>query len=109
MVSLGRPGIGETVLEEAGFVGVRRHAVPFAWEFPDPEAYARMLASTGPAYEAIQAVGEDEFHRYCIEVATQRLRDGLPLRAEIDCVGLTAKVPATAVDGPFLGAPADTE
>ena len=109
MVSLGRPGIGEMVLEEAGFVGVRRHAVPFAWEFPDPETYARMLASTGPAYEAIQTVGEVEFHRHCIEVATQRLREGLPLRAAIDCVGFTAKVPATVVEGPFLGTPADTE
>ena len=24
-----------------------------AWEFPDPETFARALASTGPAYEAI--------------------------------------------------------
>ncbi len=93
MKSLGRPGVGEETLSEAGFVDVRRHSVAFAWEFPDPETFARMLASTGPAYEAIQAVGAAEFHRYCIELATDRCREGLPLRAEIDCVGFTAKVP----------------
>lgn len=107
MVSIGRPGVGEAALAAAGFVGVRRHAVPFAWEFPDPETYARMLASTGPAYEAIQAVGEEEFRRHCIEVATERVREGLPLRAEIDCVGFTAQVPG--VGGPLLGTPPETE
>ena len=50
---------GEELLARAGFVDVRRVDVPFAWEFADPESYARALASTGPAYEAIQAVGED--------------------------------------------------
>ena len=33
----------------------------------DPELYARALASTGPAYEAIQNVGEAEFHRAAVE------------------------------------------
>lgn len=94
LVSLGRPDVGEAVLAEAGFIDVRRHHVPFAWEFPDPETFARMLAATGPAYEAIRAVGEDAFHRHCVAVATERLREGLPLRAEIDCVGFTARAPA---------------
>ncbi len=96
MKSLGRPGVGEEILAEAGFVDVRRHSVSFAWEFPDPETFARMLASTGPAYEAIQAVGAKEFHRYCVEVATERFREGLPLRAEIDCVGFVATAPVAA-------------
>ena len=47
----------------AGFVDIERVDIPFAWEFADPEAYARALASTGPAYEAIQAVGEEAFVR----------------------------------------------
>lgn len=105
MKSLGRPGVGEALLAEAGFVGVRRHQVPFAWEFPDPETFARMLASTGPAYEAMQSVGEEEFHRHCVEIASQRVREGLPLRAEIDCVGFTARVPSAppASSVPLLG------
>lgn len=94
MKSLGRPGVGEEILSEAGFAHVRRHSIPFVWEFPDPETFARALASTGPAYEAIQAVGAEEFHRYCLEAAAQRVREGLPLRAEIDCVGFTARVPS---------------
>lgn len=109
MKSLGRPGVGETLLEQAGFVDVRRHHVPFVWEFPDPETFARALASTGPAYEAIQTVGEREFQRRCVEVATERVRDGLPLRAEIDCVGLTAQTPCPASAEPWLPMPDATD
>ena len=108
MKSLGRPGVGEQILAQAGFVDVRRHAVPFAWEFPDPETFARMLASTGPAYEAIQEVGEEEFYRRCVQTATERLREGVPLRAEIDCVGFTARVPQRRA-GILMGTAADTE
>jgi hypothetical protein len=30
--------------------------VPFVFEFPDPETYARGLAATGPGYEAVQSM-----------------------------------------------------
>lgn len=91
MVSLGRPGAGEQALTAGGFEDVRRVEVPFAWEFADPDSYARALAATGPAYEAIQHVGEAEFHRAAVEVATERVREGLPLRAEILVVGYLAR------------------
>ncbi len=91
MVALGRPGAGEELLETFGFTEVRRVTVPFAWEFPDPETYARALASTGPAYEAIQNIGEDAFADAAIEAARERLRAGLPLRASIDVVGYLAR------------------
>lgn len=97
MNSLGRPEVGEATLTQAGFVGVRRHEVPFAWEFPDPQTFARALAATGPGYEAIQHVGEEEFHRFCVEVATEQTRQGLPLRADIACVALIAQAPAAPV------------
>ena len=96
MVSLGRPGAGERLLESHGFAGIERVDVPFAWEFPDPEVYARALAATGPAYEAIQNVGEAEFHRAAVEQARRQLRDGLPLRAEINVVGYLARKPEGA-------------
>jgi len=96
MVSLGRPGAGEQLLASHGFVGVERLEVPFAWEFADPELYARALASTGPAYEAIQNVGEAEFHRAAVEQAQGQLRDGLPLRADINVVGYLARKPEGA-------------
>ena len=62
-------------------------------EFADPEVYARAMAATGPAYEAIQNVGEAEFHRAAVEQAQGQLRDGLPLRAEINVVGYLARKP----------------
>jgi SAM-dependent methyltransferase/alkylhydroperoxidase family enzyme len=96
MVALGRPGAGEELLARHGFEDVERIVVPFAWEFADPESYARALATMGPAYEAIQAVGEDEFLRRATEIAEEHVRDGLPLRAEIDVVGYLARSPYEA-------------
>ncbi len=96
MVSLGRPGAGEQLLASHGFVDVERVEVPFALEFADPEVYARALAATGPAYEAIQNVGEAEFHRAAVEQAQAQLRDGLPLRAKINVVGYLARKPEGA-------------
>jgi SAM-dependent methyltransferase len=96
MVSLGRPGAGEQLLESYGFADIERVDVPFAWEFADPELYARALAAMGPAYEAIQNAGEAEFHRAAVEQAREQLRDGLPLRAEIRVVGYLARKPEGA-------------
>ncbi len=109
MVRLGRPGAGEELLARCGFVDVRRTDVPFAWEFADPESYARALASTGPAYEAIQAVGEAAFHDHAVELASERVRDGLPLRAEILVTGYVARVPlpSSSPQG-FLAAPQES-
>jgi hypothetical protein len=67
--------------------------VPFVFEFADPEAYARALASSGPAYEAIQAAGEEAFLETAVELGRQNVRDGLPLRAPIDLVGYLATKP----------------
>ena len=94
MVALGRPGAGEALLEHAGFIDIERVDIPFVWEFADPEAYARALASTGPAFEAIEAVGEATFLHAALELARARVRDGLPLRAPIAVVGYIAGKPA---------------
>jgi SAM-dependent methyltransferase len=91
MVALGRPGAGEELLAEKGFVDVQRLDVPFVWESADPETYARTLATTGPAYEAIQAVGEQAFHDTAVRIAAERVRVGLPLRAEIAVTGYLAR------------------
>jgi SAM-dependent methyltransferase/alkylhydroperoxidase family enzyme len=95
MVSLGRPGAGEALLLDKGFGEIARKEIPCVWEFSDPATYARALASTGPAYEAIQSVGEDEFLRTAEECARRQLREGLPLRASIAIVGYTAKKPSS--------------
>jgi len=77
----------------AGFTDVKRVQIPFVWEFADPEAYARALASTGPAFEAMQAVGEVSFLQAAMELARERVREGLPLRAPIAVVGYLARKP----------------
>jgi SAM-dependent methyltransferase/alkylhydroperoxidase family enzyme len=111
MVALGRPGAGEDLLAGRGFVDIERDDIPFVLEFADPDTYARALASTGPAYEAIQTVGEDEFVRYATALAAERVRDGLPLRAPIALVGYRARKPMTTArrerspDAGFLEVP----
>lgn len=93
MVSLGRPGAGEDLLARSGFVDIERVDLPFVWEFADPEMFARACASTGPAYEAIQNVGEAAFLEAATQQADQLIRHGLPLRAEIAVVGYLARRP----------------
>lgn len=102
MVALGRPGAGEDLLDRMGFVDIRRVTILMAWEFADPLSYARALASMGPAFEAIQAVGEEAFRDHALEVASTRVRDGLPLRAVVDVVGYLASRP-TVQRGPASG------
>jgi SAM-dependent methyltransferase len=87
MVSLGRPGVGEALLDGRGFAVAERFEIPFVFEFPDPPTYARGLASTGPAYEAIQSIGEEEFITRATELAEAQVRDGLTLRGQIQLFG----------------------
>ena len=72
MVALGRPGAGETFLQNAGFTDVERIDIPFVFEFADPDLYARALASTGPAFEAMEAVGEAAFLQAAADLARER-------------------------------------
>jgi hypothetical protein len=72
-----------------------------AWKFRSPGSSrtrncTRALAAAGPAYEAIQNAGEAEFHRAAVEQARRQLRDGLPLRADINVVGYLARKPEGA-------------
>ncbi|PKW00218.1 methyltransferase family protein [Amycolatopsis echigonensis] len=106
MNQMGRPGVGERLLADAGFADIERLDIPFVWEFADPEQFARALASTGPAYEAIEQVGAEEFHRRCVELAAGHVRDGLPLRAKINVAGFTARRPVEvpeSYEGDFTG------
>jgi SAM-dependent methyltransferase len=91
MVALGRPGIGEQLLASHGFEDIQRVDIPFVWEYADPEAYARALAATGPAYEAIQDIGEEAFIDAAVNQALPLVREGLPLRAPIAVAGFLAR------------------
>jgi len=87
MVSLGRPGIGEAFLDGHGFEPEDRFEVPFFMEFADPEMYARTIASTGPAYEAIQSLGLEKFLDDATSLAAEHVRPGLPLRGHLQLFG----------------------
>ena len=82
-------------LARAGFTRIERISVPFAWEFADPAAFARALASTGPGFEAIQNVGEAAFLDAATRTAGAHQRAGLPLRAELPVVGYLARKAST--------------
>ena len=47
---------------------------------------APTIASTGPAYLAIQEIGLEEFLRRAEELASPLVREGLPLRGEVDVI-----------------------
>ena len=87
MVALGRPGIGEAFLAERGFDVEERFEIEFVIECADPELYARGLAASGPAYEAIQSIGETEFLARAAALARDFVRDGVPLRGSIQVFG----------------------
>ena len=87
MVALGRPGVGEAFLAERGFDIAERFEISSVLEFADAETYAGALAACGPAYEAIQAIGEAEFRTRATELATGYVRDGEPLRGLIQLFG----------------------
>jgi SAM-dependent methyltransferase len=87
MVALGRPGVGEAFLADRGFEVAERFEISSVLEFPDAETYARGLAASGPAYEAIQAIGEAEFLARATELATGHVRDGIPLRGVTQLFG----------------------
>jgi SAM-dependent methyltransferase len=93
LLGYGDPGVAYAALEHAGFVDIDVLDVPFAWEFPDPATFARALASTGPAYEAICNVGDEAFLDTATAGATAHERAGLPLRAELPVIGYTARTP----------------
>ena len=87
MAALGRPGVGEAFLAERGFDVAERFEIPFVLEFADPETYARVIASSGPAYESIQSIGEEVFRDRAAELATGYARAGVPLRGMIQVFG----------------------
>ena len=86
-------GVGEQLLAEQGFVDIERIEVPFVWEFADPDVYARALASTGPAYEAIQMWVRKPSPAKQPRSRAPQIREGRPLRASINVVGFVGVKP----------------
>lgn len=85
MVALGRPGVGEDLLAESGFLDVERIDIPFAWEFADPAAYAR---APKPSPEA-QALYDDDLEElgFVMNVSKLWAHQPVELDALFDLMG----------------------
>jgi SAM-dependent methyltransferase len=93
MVNIGRPGIAEQLMTEARLVPGTRTSLRLHWEFPDVELAARALASAGPAYLAIQHVGEEAFMASARQAAAGLYVEGVGVRAEVELQFLVGVVP----------------
>ena len=93
MVNIGRPDIAEQLMTEAGLLPGTRTSLRLHWEFPDVELAARALASTGPAYLAIQHGGEAAFMASARQAAAGLYVEGVGVRAEVELQFLVGVVP----------------
>jgi SAM-dependent methyltransferase len=93
MVSIGRPGVAEQLMHEAGLEPGTRTRLKFHWEFPDVDLAARALAATGPAHLAIKNLGEAAFMASAREAAAGLYVEGVGVRAEVEVQFLIGVVP----------------
>jgi SAM-dependent methyltransferase len=76
----GRPGVAEQMLADAGLEFVDRGTARVINECPDLDLAVRALASTGPAWPALQAVGHDRFAEAIREAIRPSFTEGLGVR-----------------------------
>ena len=93
IVSIGLPGAAEQMMADAGLGVGSRTSLKLHWEFPDAEFAAQTLASTGPAYLAIEHLGVDAFTEAVREATTDLYVEGVGIRMEVDVQFLVGVVP----------------
>ena len=93
LVRIGLPGVAEQLMADAGLEPGARTSVRLHWEFPDVEHTAHTLASIGPAYLAIQHLGEAGFRDAIREAAAGLYVEGIGVRAEVELQFLVGLVP----------------
>jgi SAM-dependent methyltransferase len=76
----GRPGVAEQMLADAGLEFVDRGTAQVINEYPDLDLAVRALASGGPAWPALQAVGYDRFAEVIREAIRPLCTEGLGVR-----------------------------
>jgi len=94
MVNIGRPGIAEQLMHDAGLDPGSRTSLRLCWEFPDVEFAARALAASGPGYLAIQHLGADAFMSAARAAADTLYVAGVGVRAEVEVQFLVGTVPS---------------
>jgi ubiquinone/menaquinone biosynthesis C-methylase UbiE len=76
----GRPGVAEQMLADSGLEFVDRGAAQVVNEWPDLDLAARALASVGPSWPALEAIGYDRFAEQISQAVRQFSTDGAGVR-----------------------------
>jgi SAM-dependent methyltransferase len=84
MANIAGDGVAEQMMRNAGLVPGQRWTKPVPLEYPDPELAARAIASGGPAYLAIQTMGEEAFLDAARAAAEEIQVDGGGIRFSFD-------------------------
>jgi SAM-dependent methyltransferase len=89
----GRPGVAEQMLADAGLEFVARGAAQVVNEWPDVDLAVRALASGGPSWPALQAVGYDRFAEAMREAIRPLFTGGLGVRIVSEFGWVIGRVP----------------
>jgi len=89
----GRPGVAEQMLAGAGLEFVARGAAQVVNEWPDVDLAVRALASGGPSWPALQAVGHDRFAEAMRKAIRPLFTEGLGVRIVSEFGWVIGRVP----------------
>jgi SAM-dependent methyltransferase len=90
----GRPGVAEQMLADAGLEFVDRGTAQVVNECPDLDLAVRALASGGPAWPALQAVGYVRFAEAISEAVRPLYTEGLGVRIVSEFGWIMGRVPS---------------
>ena len=90
----GRPGVAEQMLADVGLEFVDRGTAQVVNEWPDLDLAARALASGGPSWPALQAVGYDRFAETIREALRPLCTEGLGVRIASEFGWIMGRVPS---------------
>jgi SAM-dependent methyltransferase len=90
----GRPGVAEQMLADTGLEFVDRGTAQVINECPDLDLAVRALASGGPAWPALQAVGYDRFAEAIREAIRPLCTEGLGVRIVSEFGWIMGRVPS---------------
>jgi SAM-dependent methyltransferase len=91
----GRPGVAEQMLADAGLEFVDRGTAQVINEWPDLDLAVRALASAGPSWPAVQAVGQDRFADVVREAIRPLCTDELGVRVVTEFGWIVGRVPGS--------------
>jgi len=89
----GRPGVAEQMLADAGLELVDRSATEVINEWPDLDLAVRAMASAGPSWPALEAVGYDRFDAAVREAFRPLYAEGTGVRIVSEFGWVVGRVP----------------